>query len=111
LAILKIQVHRDRSKELADNRRFTLAANIEVYFCDPQTPWQRGSKFEEGPLLCRFSDAGMPRPSPRSDSRRPKSAKARNRGVWGTDSAAVLWGFGVGVSVGEVEPTLAIAPL
>jgi IS30 family transposase len=29
-------VHRDRSKELADNRRFTLAANIEVYFCDPQ---------------------------------------------------------------------------
>jgi hypothetical protein len=53
----------------------------------------------------------MPRPSPRSDSRRPKSAKARNRGVWGTDSAAVLWGFGVGVSVGEVEPTLAIAPL
>jgi IS30 family transposase len=49
LAILKIQVHRDRSKELADNRRFTLAANIEVYFCDPQTTWQRGSKFEEGP--------------------------------------------------------------
>jgi len=62
-------------------------------------------------MLCRFSDAGMPRPSPRSDSRRPKSAKARNRGVWGTDSAAVLWGFGVGVSVGEVEPTLAIALL
>jgi hypothetical protein len=31
LAILKIQMHRDRSKELADNRRFTLAANIEVY--------------------------------------------------------------------------------
>src|SRR5882757_3306471 len=38
--------------------------------------------------LCRFSDGGMPRPSPRSDSRRPKNAKARNRGVWGTDSAA-----------------------
>jgi IS30 family transposase len=44
-------VRRDRRKELADNRRFTLAANIEVCFCDPQTPWQRGSKFEEGPLL------------------------------------------------------------
>src|SRR6266849_1021811 len=62
------------------------------------------------PFMCRFSDAGMPRSCPASDSRRPKSAKARNRGVWGTDSAAVLWGFGVGVSVGEVEPTLAIAP-
>jgi hypothetical protein len=35
LAILKIQLHRDCSKELADNRRFTLAANIEIYFCDP----------------------------------------------------------------------------
>ena len=27
----------DRGKELADHRRFTLATNIEVYFCDPQT--------------------------------------------------------------------------
>jgi IS30 family transposase len=53
LAILKIQVHRDRGEELADNRRFTLATNIEVYFCDPQSPWQRGSKFEEGPLLAQ----------------------------------------------------------
>jgi len=44
-------------------------------------------------LLCRFSDAGMPRPSPRSDSRRPKSVKARNRGVWGTDSAAGAMGI------------------
>jgi hypothetical protein len=50
LAILKIQLHRDRSKELGDNRRFTLAANIEACLCDPQSPRQRGSKvtFEEG---------------------------------------------------------------
>jgi IS30 family transposase len=40
LAILKIQVHHDCGKELADNRRFTLATNIEAYFCDPQA---RGS--------------------------------------------------------------------
>jgi hypothetical protein len=46
-----------------------------------------------GLLLCRFSDAGMPRPSPRGDSRRPKSAKARNRGVWGTDGAAGAMGI------------------
>jgi IS30 family transposase len=29
----------DRGKELADHRRFTLATNIDVYFCDPQGPW------------------------------------------------------------------------
>jgi hypothetical protein len=44
-------------------------------------------------LLCRFSDAGMPRPSRRGDSRRPKSAKAGNRGVWGTDGAAGAMGI------------------
>ena len=33
----------DRGKELADHRRFTLATDIDVYFCDPQNPWQRGS--------------------------------------------------------------------
>jgi hypothetical protein len=29
----------DRGKELTDHRRFTLATNIDVYFCDPQSPW------------------------------------------------------------------------
>jgi hypothetical protein len=33
----------DRGKELTDHRRFTLATTIDVYFCDPQSPWQRGS--------------------------------------------------------------------
>jgi hypothetical protein len=55
LAILKIQVHHDRGKELADNGRFTLATNIEACLCDPQGPRQRGSKvtFEEGPVLAK----------------------------------------------------------
>lgn len=33
----------DRGKEMADHQRFKLATNIDVYFCDPQSPWQRGS--------------------------------------------------------------------
>ena len=33
----------DRGKELSDHQRFTLATNIKVYFCDSQSPWQRGS--------------------------------------------------------------------
>ena len=33
----------DRGKELADHPRFTLATDVDAYFCDPQSPWQRGS--------------------------------------------------------------------
>jgi IS30 family transposase len=33
----------DRGQELADHQRFSLATNIEVYFCDPRSPWPRGS--------------------------------------------------------------------
>jgi hypothetical protein len=39
-------------------------------------------------MLCRFSDAGMTRLSTHCGGRRPKSAKARNRGKWGTGGAA-----------------------
>jgi IS30 family transposase len=34
----------DRGKELADHQRLTLATDVEVYFCDPRSPWQRGSR-------------------------------------------------------------------
>ena len=43
-----------------------------------------------------------------SIGRRLKSAKAGNRGVWAPTVQRALWGFGAGVSVGEVEPPLAI---
>ncbi len=48
----------DRGKEMADHQRFTLATNVDVYFCDPQSPWQRGSNENTNRLLRQYFPKG-----------------------------------------------------
>jgi IS30 family transposase len=49
----------DRGTEMANHRHFTLATDIAVYFCDPKSPWQRGSNENTNRLLRQYFPRGI----------------------------------------------------
>lgn len=86
--------------ELAQHKQLTLATKVQVYFCDPQSPWQRGTNentnrllrqyFPKGTTLSQYSQADLNRITVRLNQRPRKTL--------GFQTPAAILGAGVALT-------------
>ena len=64
---LKRSLTWDQGKEMAEHVRFTVDSGVQVYFCEPRSPWQRGSNENTNGLLRQYFPRGSPIPTAQTD--------------------------------------------
>jgi IS30 family transposase len=85
-AALRRSLTWDRGHEMAKHKAFTVATDVNVYFCDPHSPWQRGTNENTNRLLRQYFPRGdrfvaLLAVRPRQDRSAPESTSARDIGI------------------------------